>query len=281
MCARKIILKNAYSNDIVFSLGSMNINLKRKGSTYKSTLKKPRKNGFGFNNGQNGSSESESEEMSFEKSIQAKSQRIAKQLSEDNKTDIVDIISELEEPDSKNQPKQKVEGLKYINKLLESKKQRAKDRILSRQEYTNKQIEENKDAIVFESEDYKKQKEEVLKMKEEDLVEDKEPNNAQFYSNLLQVRDRRNDVSDIPQSIIPSQGGNRREANEVFENNKTNESKGITRKTGFSMNILNYKSNEKDEKNQLIENLKNLIRSKVTPDDIREYKKRYWNRHDN
>lgn len=259
----------------------MNINLKRKGSANKPVLKKPRANGFGFNSGQNGSSESESEEMTFEKSIQTKSQKIAKQLSEDKQTDIVDIISEIEEPDLKNKPTPKVEGLKYINRLLESKKQRAKDRILSRQEYTNKQIEENKDAIVFESEDYKKQKEEVLKMKEEELVEDEEPNNAQFYSKLLQFRERRSDANDIPQGTIQSQEDNSGETSELPGKNKTSEPKVTTRNTGFSMHVLNYKSNEKDEQNQLIGKLKNLIKSRVTSDDIREYKKRYWNRYDN
>ena len=263
----------------------MNINLKRKAPGNKPVIKKARANGFGFNNGEDeSSSESETEEMNFEKSIQAKSQKIAKQLAGDNKTDMVEIISQIEEPDSKNVPRKNVEGLKYINKLLDSKKQREKDRILSRQEYNSKQIEENKDAVVFESEDYKKQKEEFLRMKEEERVEDEEPNNAQFYSKLLQSRERRGDPNDTPRSIIANKEDSQEDTNIVHEEtnifsgkNKFNEPMRATRK--FNTNIMNYKTNKK-EGNQLLDKLKNLIKSKITPDDIRDYKKRYWNRYD-
>lgn len=263
----------------------MNINLKRKAPGNKTAIKKARAKGFGINNGENESSESETEEMNFEKSIRAKSQKIAKQLEDDNKTDMVEIISQIEEPDSKNVPRKNVEGLKYINKLLDSKKQREKDRILSRQEYNSKQIEENEDAMVFESEDYKKQKEEFFRMKEEEHVEDEEPNNAQFYSKLLQFRERRGNQNDTPRSIITSKEDCQEETNIVSEEaniypgkNRFNEPMRATRK--FNTNIMNYKTNEK-EKNQLLDRLRNLIKSNITPDDIREYKTRYWNRYDN
>lgn len=289
MCARKIILDNAYLNDTLQRLDSMNINLKRKAPASKPVIKKARGSGFGFNNGENeSSSDSETEEMNFEKSIQAKTQKIAKQLADDNKTDMVEIISEIEEPVSNNIPRKKVEGLKYINKLLDSKKQREKDRILSRQEYNSKQIEENKDAVVFESEDYKRQKEELLKMKEEEHVEDEEPNNAQFYSKLLQFKERRGDPNDTPRSISTSQEDIQEKTNilpeetNIFSEGKTiNELLRSTGKSGFKTNIMKYKSNEKDNKNQLLEKLKNLIKSNITPDDIRECKRRYWNRCDN
>ncbi|CUM52310.1 unnamed protein product [Debaryomyces tyrocola] len=288
----------------------MNINLKRKAPGNKPVIKKARASGFGFKNGENGSSsDSETEEMNFEKSIQAKSQKIAKQLADDNKTDMVEIISEVEEPDSKNLPRKRVEGLKYINKLLDSKKQREKDRILSRQEYNSKQIEGNKDAVVFESEDYKRQKEELLKMREKEHVEDEEPNNVQFYSKLLQFRERRGDPNDISRSITTSQDDSQEETNILPEEtnilpeetnilpeetnilpeetnifsgtNRINEPMRSTRESGFNTNIINYKTNEKGDKNQLLEKLKNLIKSNITPDDIREYKRRYWNRYDN
>lgn len=269
----------------------MNINLKRKAPGNKPVIKKARASGFGFNNGENGSSsDSETEEMNFEKSIQAKSQKIAKQLADENKTDMVEIISEIEEPDSKNVERKKIEGLKYINKLLDSKKQREKDRILSRHEYNSKQIEENKDAVVFESEDYKRQKQELLKIKEDEHIEQEEPNNAQFYSKLLQFRERRGDrdPNGTPRSSTASQDDDQEETNilpeetNIFSGKKRiDEPMRSTRKSGFNTNIVNYKTNEKGDKNQLLEKLKKLIKSNVTPDDIREYKRRYWNRYDN
>ena len=267
----------------------MNINLKRQASGNKPIIKKARVSGFGFNNDENeSSSDSETEQMNFEKSIQAKSQKIAKQLADDNKTDMVEIISEIDEPDSKNLPRKKVEGLKYINKLLDSKKQREKDRILSKQEYDSKQIEKNKGSVVFESEDYKRQKEELLKMKEEEHVEDEEPNNAQFYSKLLQFRGRRGDANDTPRSITVSHEDSKEELDIPSKEtiislgkNRINEPIISTRKSGSNTNIMNYKTDEKSDKNQFLEKLKKLIKSNITSDDILEYKKRYWNRYDN
>lgn len=71
--------------------------------------------------------------------------------------------------------------------------------------------------MVFESEDYKKQKEEFLRMKEEERVEDEEPNNAQFYSKLLQSRERRGDPNDTPRSIIANKEDSQEDTNIVHE----------------------------------------------------------------
>lgn len=263
----------------------MNINLKRKVSSTNSVTKKPRATGFGFNDDENRSSESETEELNFKKSVQIKSQKIAKQLSADKKTDMVEIISEIEEPGSKDIPRQKREGLKYINKLLDSKKQREKDRILSRQDYNNKEIEENKDAIVFESEGYKKQQEEISKMREkEEYIEDEVHNNAEFYSKLLQLRERRNDTNDTndnDQGTLTSEEGGHREWDILPENNHAAVPMWPIRKPESNTNILSYKTNEKDEKIQLLEKLRTLIKSNITVDDIHEYKKRYWSRYEN
>lgn len=260
----------------------MNINLKRKIPVNKPVTKKPRAGDLGFNNGEDGnSSESETEEMSFTKSVQAKSQKIAKQISKDNNSEMDKIISMVVEPDSTDAPRKRIEGLKYMNKLLDSKKQRERDRMISRQEYRDKQTEENKDSIVFESEDYKKQQQENFMLKEQERNEDEDHNNAQFYSKILQIREGVNDTDEAStqktlksNKILNTQMGKQNPTAPVRSTSTLKVENSI-------FDVSRHQVNEKNEYKQLLERLRSFVKSKIRNDDIHEYKKRYWNRREN
>lgn len=254
----------------------MNISLKRTTQKNNPNVKRPRINAFGQSGDDDkSSSESDSDEANFTKSIQAKSQKIAKQLSRETDSEMEQIVSNVEEgPNEASDTRPKKEGLKYMERLLHAKKQREKDRMISKQEDTDRRAADE-NAMVFESDLYKKQKNEILNLKKQDEAKEEEPNNAQFYSRILQMKDQ--GIIDDPPA---------RETIERVELpiQSYEEQKPVYSRKGKVTNTVKreiFKDDGTiDEHKKLIERLKELVKSKLTSNDIREYKKRYWNRKD-
>lgn len=254
----------------------MNISLKRTTQKNNPNVKRPRINAFGQSGDDDkSSSESDSDEANFTKSIQAKSQKIAKQLSRETDSEMEQIVANVEEgPNEASDTGPKKEGLKYMERLLHAKKQREKDRMISKQEDTDRRTADE-NAMVFESDLYKKQKNEILNLKKQDEAEEEEPNNAQFYSRILQMKDQ-GSIDDPParETIEPVE----------LPIQSYEEQKPVYSRKGKVTNTVKremFKDDSAiDEHKKLIERLKEVVKSKLTSNDIREYKKRYWNRKD-
>lgn len=272
ICANVNYCSWIYGYSRLYFLYTMNINLKRKIPAKKPDRKKAKVGGFGQNSSDDESSESESEQSNFAKSIQIKSQKIAQQLASKNE-EMSDIISTFDAEDKPEEVKAKPEGLKYMERLIDSKKRREKDRLVSRQEHTDKQVGENKGAIVFETDDYKQQKDEIAKLKKQEEEEER-PNNALFYSNLLLSREK-GEKEDIGVTMPNNESGSdtRKPLPWVQPTTRPNKT---TKPANIGMHKLNYEAKDVNENKRLMD----LIKSQLTEEDIKEYKNRYWKRHD-
>lgn len=164
----------------------------------------------------------------FETVMAEKAAKVNKQLQEPGLLDsytVDELISEKAEPPT-------IQGPKYLNQLLESRKQRINDRLILLQNNVDRKIAKL-NGLVFESQEYKSQKQEIDRLTQEIRHQDQEdPEHGETFAKIEKIE-----------------------------------------------TIENVENVENSDDNQLMEIVSNLIKSKITNEDLAEYKNRFWDRH--
>lgn len=241
----------------------MGFKLKRRNETSVSRRPEDRRsqNAFQRQGKEEIDSEEDSEEEDFAKSIQAKRQKINEQLQEVKGDRLEFDEPEVEDDKSKNKNQT---GSKYIKKLLEAKKQRESDYIKQKSKLQDERVralvKTNSDLEVFESAEYKLQKDQIHS------EEEKEDNGtgSSFYANLLNRRGGSSNEED-PESIN----------GEVLNTEAETASTGTKPIAG---KVKKHFTEFQNPQTQLLNRLKELCETKITESNLKDYKKRYWQR---
>ncbi|KAK6454377.1 uncharacterized protein RJT20DRAFT_58291 [Scheffersomyces xylosifermentans] len=277
----------------------MNFNLKRKQPQLKGVpLKKKTlntKSAFQHNTQQNtsssSSSEEESEETLFAKRIKEKTKKVNQQLSQDdpNTLSTSEIEKLVEGPSSKPSKHTASEAKKYskyLSQLLLTKERRKQEQLISKQESIDRKAS-SREGLVFESDEYKKQKDSILSMKKDENVRDDKENDtsnssASFYSRILDSTDKQGNENDNKNIVQDQQD---KDTKDNIETQVNSEKLPKERPLAIRQEKLTVKSltdetaNSKPfGKNRLISKLTEFVRSKVTQSEIEQYRQRYFER---
>lgn len=224
---------------------------------------KPRVSAFGGGGGGSSSEESDNESR-FMANVLKKRRKIGQEMESTDASALKDEINELDKEKAAVDP---VRKSKYIGKILEAKRKREEDQLESRM----RAEEKNRVGEVFESEAYRAQKEKVLLRTEE--AEEQE-NKGNFYGHLL---DRRTGVDTEIERKNVQDGRETEKETEREDDNRIDEKTGKTR---YNRNIgRGTYVDSTDSQSQLIQRLKQYCKSKLTEQQLQDYKEKYRQRH--
>lgn len=234
----------------------------------------------------NASGSDSDEEDLFAQAILKKAAKVLRSM-EQGVGDEATYMKKLEEGE---EPKKapKPTGSKYLGLLLEAKRQRDQLQALNtaqvRDAQVQKQLEANSDLEVFETDAYKQQRDRALVVS----VEEEEPTDmGLFYAKLLDDRTgdgglefEKGPVTEFGtlKSVFPKNGIVREtKANESHRKATKNASHGFPK--GFQRTRESANTSEdEDSHSRFLKAVKEYVLSKVTEAELREYRKRFWQR---
>lgn len=250
----------------------MNFSLKRKATQGRGKDKRPK--GKLFND--NDDSDSESGDEKFVKHIEKAKLKAKRQETEKNEEieKLIEDINNEENKDSKdglNKEGEPGNQLMYMANVIASREMRNKERLASIQKQQDRMAESAKDAIVFESTEYKKQKREVLEFLDEQAPgDDEEGKGSSFYSKMLALK--HGEPKQDTKTSEPRQ-------NTDLQDERTDEDMTyIERKddTNYSRFRRDGSTHEpRDRENLFIKGIINLIKSKVSEKEIEIQREKY------
>lgn len=224
---------------------------------------------------------------SFQEAVLEKASRIKRKL-----MTAANDFEELESEDDSSDGAQQIKrshgdnsGLSYIESLRRSRKERAQVREVSRQEAANKLVNEYGSATVFESDNYKKHKQHIDRLKlQEEEQDDQEKDDSAFYSAMLQARERgargvrpakrlSEDNHNSGSELTAAPG-----IDEIKTTPLPSYSSATKRQSGQTLDCEEHTTTMDEDYTRLINTIKHIIKTNVTSNDIEEYKNRYWKR---
>lgn len=221
---------------------------------------KPRASAFGGGGGGSSSEESDNESR-FMANVLKKRRKIGLEMKSTDTSALKDEISELDKEKVIVGP---VRKSKYIGKILEAKRKREEDQLESRL----RAEEKNKVGEVFESEAYRTQKEKVL-LQTEKAEENQDKGN--FYEHLLNRRSGV-EVETETESVLDER--------ETLRGNDNDRTDKKTVKTRYIRKVSTEAYDDSNEgQSQLVQRLKQYCKSKLTEQQLRDYREKYKKRH--
>lgn len=250
----------------------MNFSLKRKAT--QDGVKEKRPKGKLFND--NDDSDSESGDEKFVKHIKKASLKAKRQESEKNE-EIEKLVQDINDEENANSQdglnKEGTPGrqLMYMANVIASREMRDKERLASVQKQQDRQAELAKDAIVFESEEYKKQKRDVLQfLDKQQLGDDEEGRGSSFFTKMLALKHGE------PYHGTKTYGSlqNIKLQDETIAEDRTHTGKkGIIEVSSFKRDGSTHRP--RDSEDLFIKGIMNLIKSKVSEKEIEIQKEKY------
>ncbi|CCE85660.1 Piso0_005279 [Millerozyma farinosa CBS 7064] len=249
----------------------MNFSLKRKATQDGGKDKRPK--GKLFND--NDDSDSESGDEKFVKHIEKAKLKAKRQESEKNE-EIEKLIEDIdneeneESKDGLNREGESGSKSMYMTNVIASREMRNKERLASVQKQQDKVAESAKDAIVYESAEYKEQKRKVLEfLDKQALGDDEESRGSLFYSKMLALKhgEPNNDTkTDVAHQNIELQ-------DTAAEDTTYYKRKDDIKQSRYGRDAPTHEP--RDREDSFIKGIINLIRSKVSEKEIEIQREKY------
>lgn len=250
----------------------MNFSLKRKVAQDGGKDKRPK--GKLFND--NDDSDSESGDEKFVKHIEKAKLKAKIQESEKNEEieKLIEDINNEEHENSKdglNKEGDLSSQLMYMANVIASREMRNKERLASVQKQQDRMAETAKDAIVFESTEYKKQKREVLEFLDEQASgDDEEGRGPSFYSKMLALK--HGEPNHDTKTYEPHQNTDLQDE-ATAEDTTYTERKDYIEYSRFRRDGSTHEP--RDREDLFIKGIINLIKSKVSEKEIELQREKY------